>query len=224
MEVGRGLIGALVKYLNAVHRLDIGNPFTQLAHAGLMPSRSQPRARRLLDADLPQWRRAVDKLPERQRDYLLLLAITGLRRNEGSDIRTGAIDFERGVLLIPETKNGKPHTLPVTAAMKIILERRCAGVTEGEKIFAGVSADHVPKMAARIGAPKFMLHDLRKLLATTGERLAVGDGVLRRILNHTAKRSDVLHRHYVSLDTGDILAPLQAIQCALAKLMASSIE
>lgn len=38
----------------------------------------------------------------------------------------------------------------------------------------------------RLGRPRFMLYDLRKLVATTGERLTVEDAVLRRILNHSA--------------------------------------
>lgn len=222
VEVGRGLIGALIKYLNAVHGLDIGNPFTKLADAGLMPDRAQPRARKLREADLPAWRQAVDRMPARQRDYLLLTVMTGLRRNECSSIRREAVDFVRGTLLIPETKNGKPHTLPITLPMKEILERRCAGLAVGESLFYGVSAEHVAEMATRLGAPKFMLHDLRKLLATTGDRLAVGDAVLRRILNHTAKRSDTLHKHYISLDKEDIRKPLQAIQSELENLMSKS--
>ncbi len=219
VEVGRGLIGAIIKYLNAVHELEITNPFAKLANAGLMPDRAKPRERKLQERDLPAWRAAVDKLPSKQRDYLLLIALTGLRRNEGLDIRRLSVDLEKGILLIPETKNGKSHTLPITQAMKEILDRRCTGLSSDEFLFSGVSAEHVAEMASRLGAPKFMLHDLRKLLATIGERLSVGDAVLRRILNHTAKRSDVLHRHYVSLDVSDILKPLEVIQFEVLKTM-----
>jgi len=220
VEVGRGLIGALIKYLNAVHSQTIRNPFGRLADAGLMPERAQPRARRLKEIDMPVWRSAVEKLPERQHDYLLLIAMTGLRRNECSNIRKQQVDFADRVLHIPETKNGKPHTLPITPMMEPILARRCVDLEDDDLVFAGVSAEHVAEMASRVGAPKFMLHDLRKLLATTGERLAVGDAVLRRILNHTAQRADVLHRHYVSLSAADITEPLMAIQRELENLMA----
>lgn len=218
VEVGRGLIGALMKYLNAVHSLELRSPFARLADAGLMPDRAQPRQRKLQEYDLPKWRTAVDSLPELQRDYLMLLLMTGLRRNEGTGIRSEHIDLDRNVLLIPDTKNGRSHTLPITDPMKEILERRINGTSPGGLIFSSVSAEHVAEMASRIGAPKFMLHDLRKLLATTGEKLAVGDAVLRRILNHTAKRSDVLHRHYISIEVDDIRQPLSAIQEALEKM------
>lgn len=63
-----------------------------------------------------------------------------------------------------------------------------------------------------------MLNDLRKLVASTGERLGLGDAVLRRILNHTPPKSDVLHRHYVSLGAEDIRDPLVVIQAELQQL------
>ena len=74
-------------------------------------------------------------------------------------------------------------------------------------------------MAERARAPGFMLHDLRKLLATTGEKLGFSDAILRRILNHVAKRSDTLYRHYVALSEADIAMPLAAIQARLDELM-----
>ena len=59
-------------------------------------------------------------------------------------------------------------------------------------------------MAMRMGSPRFMLHDLRKLVATVGEKLGLGDAILRRILNHTAPKTDVLHRHYGGFNDRDV--------------------
>jgi hypothetical protein len=64
-----------------------------------------------------------------------------------------------------------------------------------------------------------MLHDLRKLVATVGEKLGLGDAVLRRILNHTAPNTDVLHRHCVGLNDGDVESALVQIQMNLTGLM-----
>lgn len=224
VETGRGLIGALIKYLNAVHGLEINNPFDKLAAAGLMPDRAQPRARKLQEADLPQWRKAVDTLPEKQRDCLLLIAYTGLRRNECADMIRSQVDLERGVIAVPETKTGRPHSLPMTPRLRVILDRRCSGLDADDRLFAGVAADHLSEMAERAGAPEFMLHDLRKLLATTGEKLNFSDTVMRRILNHVAKRSDTLHRHYVALCEADIAAALTAIQERLEQLMSTEAQ
>lgn len=224
VEVGRGLIGALIKYFNAVHGLALESPFDKLAAAGLLPDRSQPRARRLQERDLPAWYVGVQKLPDEQRDYLMLLVFTGLRRNEGSGIRPEHIDWQAAVLHIPETKTSVPHTLPLTTHMLDILKRRTADLEPGERLFAKVAPDHVAGMAHRRGAPLFMLHDLRKLHATVGEQGGHGDAVLRRILNHKAKRADTLHRHYVSLSAQDVLQPLQAIQDELLKRMTAPVS
>lgn len=219
VEVGRGLIGALCKYLNAVHGLKLEAPFAKLAAAGLMPERAQPRARVLQESDLPAWKTAVDKLGEKQRDFLYLTLYTGLRRNECRELRRAQIDLAKGVLSIPETKNGKPHSLPITPLMGVILERRCAGLLNEDELFKGVSAEHLSDMAARTGSPKFMLHDLRKLVATVGEKLGISTAVMRRILNHTPPKGDVLHRHYVTLGDEDVRNELERIQSVVLELL-----
>ncbi|QIL83411.1 tyrosine-type recombinase/integrase [Diaphorobacter sp. HDW4A] len=219
VELTRGLWGALLKYIGAVHDIQIASPFTKLAAAGLMPARSQPRSRVLQEGDLPAWRLGIDQLPGAQRDFLYLALYTGLRRNEVGDLRRDQIDLTKGVLRIPETKNGKPHTLPITLVMREILDRRCEESAPCEALFSGVSAGHLAQMASRAGAPTFMMHDLRKLLATVGERLGVGDAALRRILNHTPAKSDVLHRHYVQLSIQDVSQPLELIQQDLQRLL-----
>lgn len=164
----------------------------------------------------------MDKLGEKQRDYLLLTLYTGLRRNENRELLRKQIDLAGGVLSIPMTKNGKPHSLPITPMMREILERRCSGLEPEDELFAGVSAEHIHSMAMRQGAPRFMLHDLRKLVATVGERLGLSDAVLRRILNHTAPKGDVLHRHYVGVGVNDVLEPMMLIHYELERLMFDS--
>jgi hypothetical protein len=168
---------------------------------------------------LPAWRETVDKLGERQRDLLLLTRYTGLRRNDCRWLPRQQIDLGTGLLVVPMTKNGKPHSLPITPMMREILERRCSGLPDDAELFKGVSAEHVHSMAMRVGAPKFMLHDLRKLVATVGEKQRLGDAVLRRVMNHTAPKTDGLHRHYVGLNKGDVLGGLVVIQDALAGSM-----
>jgi integrase len=219
VELGRGVIGAVIKYINAVYGLSIQSPFVRLAAAGLLPERTQPRARVLQESELPQWHEAVRQLNERQRDYLHLVLYTGLRKNEARGLRCMDIDLKEGVLSVPETKTGRPHTLPITPVMKAILERRIEGLSPEDLIFRGVSADHLWEMAMRLGAPRFMLHDLRKMVATIGQKLGISDAVLRRILNHTAPKTDVLNRHYVGLTSSDVSEGLQRIQEELDGLM-----
>ena len=219
VEFCRGAVGALTRFVNAVHGLNLESPFIRLAAAGLLPDRSKPRARVLQEADLPGWRGAIEKLTEKQRDFLLLALYTGLRRTECRELQRQHVDLATGVLMVPMTKNGKSHSLPITPLMREILERRCEGLEPGAELFARVSADHLARAAMVAGAPRFMLHDLRKMLATVGEKIGISDAVLRRILNHTPARADVLHRHYVALNAEDVLRPLTVLQDRLVELM-----
>ncbi|MCA8137309.1 integrase family protein [Burkholderia cepacia] len=212
VDLGRGIIGSLLKFVGAIHNVDIQSPFARLGAAGLMPARPAARARKLDETRLPEWTRGVDALPESQRDYLRMLMLSGLRRNEGIGMRRRDVDFGKGEFTIPDTKNGKPHTLPITDATREILERRCNGLEPADLLFAGVSGEHVAEMAQRAGAPAFTLHDLRKQLASIGARMGIGDAILRRILGHMPKTSDVLHRHYVSLSPSDIRPALERVQ------------
>ena len=223
-EMGRALIGAITKYINAIYGLNLVSPFHRLAAAGLMTEKLQPRKRKLQEADLPTWHQVVSKLPEKQRDGLMLLAMTGLRRNEGLLMTCGQVDFEKGAIHIPQTKTGRPHSLPITPVLNEILQRRCKSKGSDDLLFDGISTEHLAEMAVRQGAPEFMLHDLRKLLATAGERLQISDSILRRILNHTSKRSDTLYRHYVSIELSDVKSPLERIQELLLSMMISNTK
>jgi len=147
VDVGRGVFGALFKYLNATFGLSIENPFSKFAAAGLMPKRAEARARILTEEALPAWKHAIDRLPEKQRDYLMMVAITGLRRNECVGIRPSHIDLAELVLSVPETKTGKAHALPITPAMLEILQRRLATGDADEPIFKGVAVEHISEMA-----------------------------------------------------------------------------
>jgi integrase len=142
-----------------------------------------------------------------------------LRRNERHKLCRKQIDLTGGVLSIPDTKNGKPHSLPITDLMRVILERRCVGLKPDDVLFKGVSAEHVHSMAMRLDATRFMLHDLRKLVATVGEKLGLRNAVLRKILNHTAPKSDVLHRHYVGLNSIDVAGAMVQSQVTLTVLI-----
>jgi len=153
---------------------------------------------------------------------LMLLAITGLRRNEAGLITKKQIDLSVAVLHIPDTKTSHPHSLPITPMMRDILDRHTNGIGPDDLLFEGVSLEHLAQMAMRAGAPEFMLHDLRKILATVGEQLGHSNAVMRRILNHKAKRADTLHRHYISLSASDISIALKSIQEALIEMMEMS--
>jgi len=201
-----------LQVLQGSFSLDLASPFDGLASAGLMPARAKPRSRVLDEDQLPQWYQAIQHLGERHKCYLMLLLLTGLRKNEARNLKCSDVDFSQKFILIRETKSGRQHSLPLSIHLERLLAPICLKLEPLDELFHGVSADHVSKMAQRQGSPRFLLHDFRKIIATTGQRIGLSDAVMRRVLNHAPPRSDVMHRHYVELNISDISAPLERIQ------------
>lgn len=106
VELIRGLIGALIRYINAVYGLKLSSPFDRLAGAGLLPDRAQPRPRVLQVESLADWFAAVDRLDLGARTYLYVTLLTGMRKNEVRGLRRCDIDLQEHVLRVPDTKNG----------------------------------------------------------------------------------------------------------------------
>jgi integrase len=219
VNMGRAFIGAIIRYANAVHDLKLETPFSKFADAGLMRQKIQPKKRKLQKEDLPRWYEAVSKIPSMQRDGLMLLAITGLRRNEALMMKRSQVDFDKKIINIPDTKNGKAHSLPITPLMSEILIRRCDELKSGDSLFPKISVEHLAGMAIRVGAPDFMIHDLRKMLASVGQGLNINEPMLRRILNHSPSRSDTLNRHYIQIEMNQVLDSLLIIQNHISGLM-----
>jgi integrase len=63
---------------------------------------------------------------QKVKDYLMLLLLTGLRRNEAATLRWEDIDFQSKVLRVRAelAKNGNEHRLPLSDYLYEMLHRR----------------------------------------------------------------------------------------------------
>lgn len=81
------------------------------------------------NSDLPAWSRAVDGLEnDVLRDYLRLLLFTGLRRQEAATLQWRQVDFNERCFTVVDTKNGDPHTLPLSTFLWSLLHERREGL------------------------------------------------------------------------------------------------
>ena len=89
------------------------------------------------DHELHVWYSALQKIdsPVAQ-DYLELLLFTGLRKNEGLTLKWSDVDMKGKTFTVRETKNGKPHTLPMSTALFDLFTRR-QELRENEYVFPG---------------------------------------------------------------------------------------
>jgi integrase len=118
-----------------------------------------------------------------------LLMLTGCRRDEIGGLRWSEIDLDKGEINLPaeRTKNGKPHTVPMSATARAILaaqpRERDYVFGRGNGGFSGWSASKAALDAA-LKMADWRLHDLRRTCATGMADLGVLPHVIEAALNH----------------------------------------
>lgn len=139
------------------------------------------------------------------RDFFLFLALTGCRKSEATELLKVNVDMKRGIVRFPDTKNRTDHELPITGYLRKLLQRRM-DASDSDLVFAsphdGRGVSNLRYTIDRITEStklKFSPHDLRRLCATSLERLAVPSYTVKAILNHLPGASDVTG-HYTVVD------------------------
>ena len=165
--------------------------------------RERPRERILTDDEVGALYAAVEALSEPWNVLIRLLILTGQRRGEVSGMRWDELDLEAGRWSLPgvRTKNGSAHVVPLTSDAVALLRsvKRRQGsvfVFEGRGGVAMSGFTHVKarleallteamKGSGRDPAP-WVLHDLRRTMATGLQRLGVRLEVTEALLNHVS--------------------------------------
>jgi integrase len=126
-----------------------------------------------------------------------LLLLSGCRANEIAGLRDSEIFSDRIVLPAERTKNGREHTLPLTAAMRTILEGRerrpgrdfIFGRADGRPFSGwGASKEALDARLKAAGAKMrpWVTHDLRRTMATGMGELGIAPHVIEAALNHVS--------------------------------------
>jgi integrase len=155
----------------------------------------RPRDRVLGDAELRAvWQALGDG---EYATIVKLLMLTGQRANEIAGLRWSEIDFDRGVISLPgsRTKNGKPHELPMASQVRALLEAqpRIEGrelvFGKGDGPFSGFSRCKEAldaAIAARRPLAPWVLHDLRRSVATGMADIGIQPHIIEAVLNHVS--------------------------------------
>jgi integrase len=217
------ILGALINFAMANYEIDgkpiiVVNPVKRLSHnRQWYPERRRQTV--VPDHKLPAWYAEVMALKHPTvRDYLLLLLLTGLRRNEAATLRWIDIDLESKVLSVRAeiAKNGKEHRLPLSDVLYQLLKRRHEEHGESEYVFPGhgpkghlVDSDWVIRGIAKAIDCRFTVHDLRRTFLTVAERLSLSYVVLKKLANHSGSRDTTFG--YVVVDVERLREPMQKI-------------
>lgn len=126
---------------------------------------------------------------------LHFLVLSGWRENEALTLRWDALNVERGVAVLTDTKAGRSERPLGTAALAVIRAQRA--VKDNPYVFAGErEGRHVGdlkrlwlavKHAARLEeSTPLRLHDLRHSFTTVArDEMGLGDHVIARLVGHT---------------------------------------
>lgn len=137
--------------------------------------------------------------------FIHLLLDTGARKSEILDRRWADVNIDRGEILAPVTKNGKPRILffseQTGQLMQRLMRRRADDALIFEGRVPGQPMDYRAswqKLRTELGIHEMHLHDIRHLAAANLLRAGVTLGVAAQVLGHDPA---VLARRYGHLET-----------------------
>jgi len=130
-----------------------------------------------------------------------LWALTGCRRDEIAALRWSEIDFNRGLLILADSKTGR-SVRPLGAAALILLHSITRS-PESEFVFPAESGDgHYqgtkrlwPKVVAKAELPGVTPHTLRHTMGSTAVSTGEALALTGAILGHANARSTALYAH-----------------------------
>jgi integrase len=157
------------------------------------------------------------------RDCFRLLALTGLRKNEGLWLKWEHVDFAAKTLKVVEPKNHQDHLLPLSDFLFDMLSRRKENAKEGvEYVFAGEKDKPIADVRwwqnaiSEASGVTFTPHDCRRTFATVAESLDIPAYALKRLLNH--KNGADVTAGYIVANVERLREPMQRITDFIVKI------
>ncbi|MEN9450085.1 MAG: hypothetical protein RJA83_699 [Pseudomonadota bacterium] len=225
MRVLRALLNfASAKYEDAQGRsLLPENPVKRLSQTRAW-YKVEKRTTYIKSHELSAWYQGVMQLSNiTLRDYLLLIIMTGLRRQEAAQLKWEQVDFKDKTLKITDTKNHQAHTLPLSDYLyQLLLIRTKNKINNYVFPGAGVGGYIIePRKqmvkVIKISGIHFTIHDLRRTFITIAESLDIAAYALKRLMNH--KMNNDVTAGYIMNDIERLRKPMQLITDTLVKLM-----
>jgi integrase len=156
------------------------------------PAPEHSRDRVLTDDELKAVWRSCEELGWPFGSLVRFLILTGQRRGEVAGMRWSELDLAGKAWMLPKerTKNNQAHAVPLSRQAVEILEKAPRFVGEfvftldGETPATGFGRAKKRLDAALPGALPWVLHDVRRTVATSMARLGVALPTVEKVLNH----------------------------------------
>lgn len=168
------------------------------------------------------------------RDWVRLVLLTGFRRDEARLLKWEQVDFTDGTITLPTTKNGMPHTIPITRPLlKVLADRKSTALPHIDYIFPHSSGQNLPvaKNCRAIDAMsiesgiKFGFHDLRRSYINACHRAGLTEVAIKMLVNHRSSiNHDVTYKSYLSHDIEPLRGPAERVAYHIMQACESTVE
>lgn len=154
-------------------------------------------------------------------DAVMLALLTGARQMEIWKLRFESVKWKQGFILLLETKNGKPRSIPMSPSVKEILKKRLTSMgLESPYVFPSPRKKGMPNnfkkgfeaAVKRSGIPRITWHGLRH---TSASYLVMGGVSLRSVadlLGHTGKSAMQMVFRYAHLSPSHLQSAVEVLE------------
>jgi site-specific recombinase XerD len=151
-------------------------------------------------------KKILDNSPEWLREIIIFNLNTGLRLQELLSLEWSRVNLLRRTILIQETKNGSPKTLPLNKIALEVLNQRSKVKSikndlvffnsNGKKINPHVLRTSFYTVLSKVGIDNLWLHDLRRTFATRLAQAGVDLYKISKLLGHKDIKMTQRYAHH----------------------------
>ena len=192
------------------------------------PADQEPRERVLSEAELRTVMQKARAYGHPFGTIVELLILTGQRRQQIGGLNRSFVDFGAGTITWPPAlmKTGRRHTIPLGAMTRATLEKT---PTDRDGYFFPSQAGggfvgwsyHAERFQRACGFSDWVLHDLRRTLATYWQELGIEIATTEKMLSHSAVTGGLVGIYQRSSYLAQMRAAVEKWEAKLASLFAS---
>lgn len=166
-------------------------------------------------------KRLVENAPQWLRDVIVFDLHTGLRQDELLSLTWDKVDLFRRTIIIQESKNGKPRTIPLNQiALNILIEKAKIRSLRSNFVFPGNKSTKRDRSNLRKGfdnaremadIQNFRFHDLRHTFATRLAQKGVDLYKISKLLGHSDIHMTQRYAHHCPESLRDGIEVLEKV-------------